>query len=127
MTVLSACERGPQLDPALADTPLPSPDTPIDAALAEAGGWYFQRNCLACHAIGGDAALVGPNLAGVTQRREIPWIAAMIRRPDSMLVHDDTARALLERYRVPMVNRELDGAKLRAILEFLRNADQGSD
>lgn len=121
----AACERGPALDPALADAPLPDLATPIDQELADAGAWYFRRNCSACHHVGGTEALIGPNLAGVTQRREMPWIAAMIRRPDSMVMHDSTARALLEQYKVPMANRELDGARIRAVIEFLRRADHG--
>lgn len=120
----AACERGPALDPALADAPLPSADQPLDQALADAGAWYFQRNCVACHSVGGGDG-VGPDLAGVTERREMAWIAAMVRRPDSMVVADSVARALLARYQVPMLDRQLDGARIRAILEFLRRADRG--
>ena len=124
-TLTAACERGPVLDPALAEAPLPALTAPIDQKLADAGAWYFRRNCSACHHVGGSDALIGPNLAGVTERREMAWIAAMIRRPDSMIMHDSTARALLEQYKVPMANRELDGARIRAVIEFLRRADSG--
>lgn len=120
-----ACERGPALDPALADRPLPSAGQPVDDALADAGAWYFQRNCVACHAVGGGDG-VGPDLAGVTERRSMRWIEAMIRRPDSMVVADSVARALLARYQVPMLDRQLDGARIMAILEFLRRADRGA-
>jgi hypothetical protein len=122
--VTLACERGPVLDPALAGQPLTAPDAPVDAALADAGAWYFQRNCVACHSVGGGDG-VGPDLANVTARRSLPWIEAMMRRPDSMLVADSVARALLVRYQVPMLDRGLDGARTRAILEFLRRADRG--
>lgn len=125
LAALSACERGPVLDPALALEPLPSPEQPVDEALADAGAWYFRRNCSACHQVGGDTELIGPNLAGVTERRDLHWIAAMIRRPDSMVMNDSIARALLERYGVPMANRQLDGARIRALIEFLRRADRG--
>jgi mono/diheme cytochrome c family protein len=121
-----ACERGPALDPALADAPLPAPDAPVDAELAAAGAWYFQRNCVACHSVGGGDG-VGPDLGGITERRTPVWIEAMIRRPDSMLVNDSTARALLQRYQVPMLDRQLDGPRIRAIMEFLRRADRGPD
>jgi mono/diheme cytochrome c family protein len=124
MLATVACERGPELDPALADAPLPVPGAPVDDRLADAGAWYFQRNCVACHSMGGGDG-VGPDLAGVTDRRTLPWIEAMVRRPDSMLVADSVARALLERYQVPMLDRQLDGARIRAILEFLRRADRG--
>jgi hypothetical protein len=51
----------------------------------------------------------------------------MIRRPDSMLVNDSIARSLLQRYQVPMLDRQLDGARVRAIMEFLRRADRGPE
>jgi mono/diheme cytochrome c family protein len=121
---LTACERGPALDPGLASAPLPASADPVDTELADAGAWYFRRNCAACHRLGGEA-LIGPDLAGVTERRDMRWIAAMIRRPDSMLVADSLASALLETYQIPMTTRGLDGARIRAILEFLRRADRG--
>ena len=122
---LAACERGPTLDPALADAPLPALADAIDRELADAGAWYFRRNCAACHRLGGEA-LIGPDLAGVTERRDMRWLAAMIRRPDSMLVADSVAGALLGAYQIPMTTRGLDGARIRAILEFLRRADRGA-
>jgi hypothetical protein len=42
-------------------------------------------------------------------------------------VNDSTARALLKRYQVPMLDRQLDGPRIRAIMEFLRRADRGPD
>lgn len=125
IVAMTGCERGPELDPALALEPLPALDAPVDDELADAGAWYFRRNCSACHQVGGDINLIGPNLAGVTERRELHWIAAMIRRPDSMVMSDSIARALLEQYGVPMANRQLDGARIRALIEFLRRADRG--
>jgi mono/diheme cytochrome c family protein len=110
----------------VAERPAPGPGHVVDDALADAGAWYFRRNCAACHMVGGDQELIGPNLEGVTHRREMRWIAAMIRRPDSMVMNDSVARALLAEYQVPMANRQLDGARIRAIQEFLWRADHGS-
>ena len=122
--VVTACDVGVDLDPALADAPMPARYDPIDAELADAGAWLFQRNCSACHYIG-DTSMIGPDLAGVTARRSLDWIAAMIRRPDSMLVADTIAQRLLNQYQVPMADRRLDGARVRALVEFLRRADIG--
>lgn len=119
-----ACDVGVDLDPALADAPMPGRYDPVDAELADAGAWLFQHNCSACHHIG-DATMIGPDLDGVTGRRSLEWIAAMIRRPDSMLVADSVAQRLLAEYKVPMANRRLDGARVRALVEFLRRADVG--
>lgn len=120
----NACERAPAVDPSVAEGPLPAADGPIDDGLADAGAWHFRRGCAACHSVGG-GDVVGPDLAGVTERREPAWIEAMIRRPDSMLTFDDTARAMLVRYQVPMLARDLEPATVRALLEFLRRADRG--
>lgn len=121
---LVGCDVGVDLDPALADAPMPALYDPIDAELADAGAWLFQHNCSACHHIG-STSMIGPDLAGVTERRTLDWIAAMIRRPDSMLVADTTAQRLLIEYQVPMADRRLDGARVRALVEFLRRADIG--
>jgi protein SCO1/2 len=105
------------------DRPLPTTGEAADDALADAGAWYFRRNCSACHMVGGEQELIGPNLKGVTTRREMDWIAAMIRRPDSMIMADSIAGALFAEYQVPMANRQLDAPRIRAILEFLWRAD----
>lgn len=121
---LAACAAGVDLDPALADAPMPDTYGPVDAELADAGAWLFQRNCSACHSIGG-GSLIGPDLSGVTERRSLDWIAAMIRRPDSMMAADTIAQRLRAEYQVPMADRRLDGARIRALIEFLRRADIG--
>ena len=115
------CERV-DVDPSVAEGPLPSPAAPVDSALAEAGRTIYERRCLACHALDG-REVVGPSLAGVTGRRDYPWIRGMVLSPDSMLRVDAEAQALLERYDVPMMDTELDEARFRAVLEFLRMED----
>jgi mono/diheme cytochrome c family protein len=98
----------------------PAPDAPIDTAMAQAGErWYRVRGCLACHRVQGDDVL-GPTLGGVTLRREYTWFRGMVLRPDSMLVHDPVARALLEQYGVPMPSQQLNDLQVRAIWEYLR-------
>lgn len=114
----AACEEV-EIDPAVADAPLPRADDPVDAGLAAAGETLYRRSCIACH--DRENALVGPPLGGVTERRSPEWIRAMVLFPDSMLANDSTARALLERYAVPMTDLQLDEARYRAIWEYLRS------
>jgi mono/diheme cytochrome c family protein len=108
---------------AWAGVPLPSPGEPVDGALADLGAELFRQKCAACHVIYGESH-VGPELAGVTHRRSLPWIQAMILHPDSMTEADPAARSLLARYQVQMmVPGGIDTVETRAVLEFLRRVD----
>lgn len=103
----------------------PQGGDPIDEAMAEAGErWYRVRGCLACHRVDG-VDVAGPALNGVTIRRDYEWFRAMVRRPDSMVVHDPIARALMDQYRVPMPVQGVNDLQVRAIWEYLRSIDEG--
>lgn len=116
--VLASCQEV-EIDPVVAEAPLPRADAPVDPELAAAGETLYRRSCIACH--DRDQALVGPPLGDVTERRSPEWIRAMVLSPDSMLANDSTARALLDTYAVPMSDLQLDEVRYRAIWEFLRS------
>jgi mono/diheme cytochrome c family protein len=115
-----------RLDGALqpyAGAPLPRPGDPVDDALADLGASVFEGRCAACHAIRGEPKL-GPNMEGVTLRRDVAWIQAMVMNPDSMTREDPIARSLRTGYGVQMlVAGGMDTARSRAVLEFLRRVD----
>lgn len=123
-----ACDPQLGVDPAWGTLPLPGPgaDHMVDPMMADVGAELFRRNCVACHSLGG-GSVVGPDLRGVTTRRSPAWIRGMIARPDSMLRVDSVAQALLVHYQVPMLNRELDAARVRAVMEFLWRADHAPE
>ncbi|UCC24469.1 MAG: cytochrome c [Gemmatimonadales bacterium] len=123
-TGAAACDPNLGVEDSWAQAPLPEPGALVDPQMADVGAELFRRNCVACHSLGG-GSVVGPDLAGVTFRRTPYWIRAMIANPDSMLRADSTARALLATYQVPMLDRRLDAARVRAIVEFLWRADHG--
>jgi mono/diheme cytochrome c family protein len=103
--------------------PLPARGDTIDPALAALGATVFERHCAACHAVRGEPK-IGPNLAGVTQRRDAAWIRAMVLRPDSMTRDDPVAAALKESYGVQMmVVGEVGEVHARAVIEFLLRVD----
>lgn len=82
---------------------------------------FAAKGCTACHKIGG-GKLVGPDLKGVTGRRDETWIKRMILRPDVMVKEDSTARKLLAEYLVPMPNQGVDPAQeLPLILAYLKS------
>lgn len=111
------------MDPAWGALPLPEVGYTAVDSVADVGAELFRRNCVGCHAYGDD--IIGPDMTGVTLRRSQPWIRAMVSNPDSMLAVDSVAQALLLEYQIPMLNRRLDPARVRAILEFLWRADHG--
>ena len=92
----------------------------VDAALASTGESLFtSRGCTACHTIG-SGRLVGPDLAGVTQRRPDAFVIGMIVNPDSMLANNDDAKALLGEYYTPMTNQGVTVEDAEALLAFLK-------
>ncbi len=81
------------------------------------GEYLFRTRCAACHTIGnGDS--VGPDLAGLTSRREKAWVARYLHEPDTMLAQKDPiATALFEKYKnVRMPNLALSNDEIGALL-----------
>lgn len=123
--ILLGSSAGCDSPPDVGAEPAPPPvvGSPIDEELAAAGEeWYRFRGCLACHTIGEGRAL-GPDLLGVSERRDYDWYRGMVVAPDSMLRDDALARELLDEYRTPMPESGVTEAQARAIFEYLRMRD----
>jgi protein SCO1/2 len=103
-----------------ATEPTPSYTEVTTHSTPDTGTYVFQSRCSACHTVGkGDG--VGPDLAGVTTRRERQWLVRYLRAPDQMLAaQDPIAVALSARYKnVPMPNLRLSDGEIAAVLSFL--------
>jgi protein SCO1 len=84
------------------------------------GQRLFQSRCSACHSIGqGDR--IGPDLLGVTERRERAWLIRYIANPDQVLAAGDPiATALHDKYKkVGMPNLSLSGSEVAELISFL--------
>lgn len=107
--------------------PVSQPTGPVDQALAERGRELFRtRGCTACHTLG-EGKRVGPDLEGVTERREFVWLYHMVMSPDSMVKHDPEAKKLLGEYMVPMADQDVSPEQFRAIYEYLRDETREAD
>lgn len=101
------------------------PVSRADDAKVETGKKLFQeRGCLACHTIG-KGKLTGPDLAGVTKRRDEEWLTKWLTSPETMLMSDPVAKELLQQYMVPMPNQGLTPQDIEALIEYFEYADSG--
>lgn len=86
----------------------------------DAGSYLFRTRCASCHTVGrGDA--LGPDLAGVTARRDPAWLRRFIKTPDRMRAErDPLALALFEQYKtVRMPNLRLGDGDVEALIDYL--------
>jgi hypothetical protein len=97
----------------------------IDQKMADEGKAVFLAKCSACHKI--SKRVVGPALAGVTERRTPEWIMNMILNPEKMVAENAIAKALLAEYLAPMANQNLTEAEARLILEYFRTKTSTSE
>lgn len=88
----------------------------------EPGEQIFQTTCFACHTIGG-GRLVGPDLAGVHERRSQEWLERFVASSQSMIKDGDAeAAALFEEFnRVPMPDSFLSEERIRQVLSYIKS------
>jgi len=97
----------------------------LTPATAEDGAAIFKAKCMACHKIGG-GRLVGPDLLGVTERRSVDWIRSMVSDPVGWTASDETAKGLLDTYKVQMPDPKLSAEQIQAVIAFLSKAKAGA-
>jgi len=87
---------------------------------AEQGEALFQHHCSACPPIGGGRS-VGPDLAGVTKKRDHAWLVRMITTPSAILDSGDpVVGKLLEEFRgLRMPDLGISPEEADAILAYL--------
>ncbi len=95
---------------------------------AQTGQEIYQSLCTACHTIG-KGKLIGPDLAGVTSRREEGWLKRQIKEPDRLLAENDpiAMQLLQEANNIPMVPLGLSDADVVAVIAYLKSTEQQAD
>jgi mono/diheme cytochrome c family protein len=91
-----------------------------DAAMAKRGQSLFNnKGCIGCHTVG-KGKRSGPDLAGVTNRRNMDWLHRWLKNPTVMFDSDSTARALLAEYNnTRMPNLRLKDDEVEALLHYI--------
>ncbi|HEX6828877.1 MAG TPA: SCO family protein [Burkholderiales bacterium] len=86
----------------------------------DAGEDLFRRRCQACHTVGAGDTL-GPDLLGVTDKRERGWLKRWLKAPDEMLAEKDPiATALYVQYKdLPMPNLRLSDTDTEVLIGYL--------
>lgn len=88
-------------------------ETPEPAALK------FAETCATCHTIGGGRK-VGPDLLGVTNRRDKAWFTAFVKNPSAVIDSGDpVATGLLKEYGIRMPELGLQDADVDGLWGYL--------
>jgi copper(I)-binding protein/cytochrome oxidase Cu insertion factor (SCO1/SenC/PrrC family) len=89
------------------------------------GEQMFRTRCATCHTVTGKElkGALGPDLLGVTRKREPQWLLDWLKAPDQMLnKKDPIAMALYEQYnRLAMPNMRLHKEEALALLEYIED------
>ena len=91
------------------------------------GQRLFLSKCSSCHTIGqGDK--LGPDLAGVTDRRERAWLTRYVSAPDEMLsAGDPIATALFNKYKkIGMPNLRLGSSDVADLISYLASQSKAA-
>jgi mono/diheme cytochrome c family protein len=92
-----------------------------------AGEELFNSICKACHTING-GRLIGPDLAGINERRDQKWLIPFIRASQKMVsAGDSLAVALFEEYnKIPMPDNNLSDDEILSILSYIEQTSGGT-
>lgn len=85
---------------------------------------WMRHGCYTCHGFG-RKVLAGPDLAGVTERRDHDWLRKWLKETNSMLAGDPQAMAMLEQWKyVKMPQFKVSDADVEALIHFLAQESQ---
>lgn len=95
-----------------------------EATIAIGKGLFSEYTCNTCHDIG--KKKVGPDLAGVYDRRELDWIYAWVQNSQLVIQSgDEQAVALWDEYKPSAMNAfPLENDQILSILAYVRDAEE---
>jgi hypothetical protein len=67
--------------------------------------------------------MIGPDLAGITEKRPEDWLIRYIKSQDALLKSGDaTAKAIRAEYKIPMPDQALSDAQIKVVLAHIKTA-----
>jgi len=86
----------------------------------------FSKKCSACHTLGEDD--IGPNLQGVTKRRDKNWIVKFVQESQTVVQSGDaTAVELFNKFKKKiMPDQNLKEAEIMALMEYIEGGGGAS-
>ena len=89
-------------------------------AIAEEGEKIFKQNCISCHTIG-SGRLIGPDLSGITKKRDTEWLKKWITNNASLRASGDVdAISIFEQYnKVAMTAFDFSDKEMSDLLAYL--------
>ncbi len=92
------------------------------------GEQIFRTRCATCHSITGNelADALGPDLLGITKRREMQWLLDWLKAPNKMLENKDPiALALYKQYNnLIMPNMRLNKEEAMELIKYMQDETQ---
>lgn len=119
-----ARKQPPAVSPVVREIPAPPPAT---GALAQQGRYVFEdRGCNTCHRVGG-GSLIGPDLAGVTQRRDDQWLVTWLHDPAAVVAKDPKLQRWTHEFGdIIMPDQNLNDDEIKALLAYMKEFPTGS-
>lgn len=109
--------------PTAASAPTSAPTVAAGALTGDAtrGATVFNNKCASCHSIG-SGKVVGPDLKGVTQRRDRAWLMKWIKDPAAVVNSGDAiAKQLVQEYGRTMPNPGLDDQQVADVIVYIQS------
>ncbi|GAA4380413.1 cytochrome c [Hymenobacter koreensis] len=104
------------------DSPVVAQLSDAEAAAVAAGDALFKSNCAQCHAL--NEVVIGPALAGIDQRRPLPWLVSWVKNSSKMVASGDeyAVKIFNEYQQQQMPSFALSAAEVESILAYIRYA-----
>jgi mono/diheme cytochrome c family protein len=91
------------------------------AVSPEEGQVLFSQRCVSCHTVGAGVK-IGPDLKGVTERREEAWLTTQILAPSQHDENDPISVANREQYGLQMPDLTLTEQQVGDVIAYLKTA-----